>query len=49
MTNASYIDVKPMTREGLYTAYSRGLISFETMTEKLKELNEAEELTREAC
>lgn len=41
MSLAPYITVVPTeSRETLYLAYSRGLIEFETMAEKLRKLEE---------
>ena len=38
MSNAPFITLIPETRESIQMAYSRGFISFETMSEKLKSL-----------
>ena len=42
-----HIQVIPMTRDAIYLAQSYGLISFETMMEKLKEISEMEKVKEE--
>ena len=56
MSFADYVTITPNTREAVLMAYSKGLISFETMMEKLKEFDPwietaklRAELSREVC
>ena len=39
MNPSKYIEVTPNESEAIQMAYSRGMISFHTMTEKLRALN----------
>ena len=42
MMISDHVEIRPNTREGIQMANSKGLISFETMCDKLRELNERE-------